>query len=460
MNFKRNEKYASVAFYAFLTVCASTLVVFVFLNLEKVPGFLSKTFEILSPFTYGFIIAYLCNPIMIFYEKHLFSFRRSKKDMQTVRGALSMAAALLTVAALISVMLYAVIPQIIESYEELGSQLNNYIKNIQTLADNLVKDHSVELVGVQYYSLTELLGAYDISFSFEKILTYSYSALATGFEYVIDYGGKFVGGVKNVVIGIILAIYFLLSKEKLCAQTKKILNALLSRKHYLNCVRLARFTHKTFGGFIIGKILDSIIIGVLTFVVLWICRIPYYPLISVIVGVTNIIPFFGPFIGAIPSAFIIFIASPVKALWFIVIIIIIQQIDGNVIGPKILGDSIGISALWVIIAITVFSGYFGFVGMLLGVPVTAVIYVLFKQHIEKKLRHNNRPVNTEFYKTDPPMENAVDPHLVLIDRDTPVSEPTAEDDIEPPAATPKKKTKININLNALKKYNLKKGDKK
>ncbi len=458
MNFKRNEKYASIAFYVFLTVCASALVVFALVNLSHVLNFLSKTAEILSPFTYGFIIAYLCNPIMIFYEKHLFAFKKVKRDMKTARRALSMALAMLTVAALIAIMLYAVIPQIIESYEELVSQLNNYIRNIQTFADGFVKEHSMDMLGVQYDSLTALLKAYDISFSFESILNYSYSALTTGADYIISYGGKFVGGVKNVIIGIIIAIYFLLAKDKLCAQIKKILNGLLNRRHYLNTIRLARFTHKTFGGFIIGKIVDSIIIGVLTFVVLWICNIPYYPLVSVIVGVTNIIPFFGPFIGAIPSAFIILIASPTKALWFILIIFIIQQLDGNVIGPKILGDSIGVDALWVIISITIAGGYFGFTGMLLGVPATAVIYVLFKQHIEKKLLHKNNPVHTEFYKTDPPMENTIDPHLVLIDRDTPIPEPTLDDDIEPPPEAPKKK--ININLNTLKKYKFKKGNKK
>ncbi|MBO5196631.1 MAG: AI-2E family transporter [Clostridia bacterium] len=458
MNFKRNEKYASFAFYTFLTVCACAIVIFASVNLSSVLSFLSKTAEILSPFTYGFIIAYLCNPIMIFYEKKFFSFKKSKKDMKGTRRALSLALAMLTAISLIAIMLYAVIPQIVESYEELGSQLNNYIRNLQTLADNIVREHSLSFVGVQYNSLTELLSAYDITFSFEKILNYSYSALTVGADYVINYGGKLVGGVKNVLIGIIIAIYFLISKEKLIAQIKKILNAILSRRTYLNCVRLGRFTHKTFGGFIIGKILDSIIIGILTFIVLWICKIPYAPLVSVIVGVTNVIPFFGPFIGAIPSAFIIFIASPIKALWFIIIILIIQQLDGNVIGPKILGDSIGTSALWVIIAITVCGGYFGFAGMLLGVPATAVIYVLFKQHIEKKLLHKNHPVHTEFYKTDPPLENIVDPHLVLIDRDTPVPEPTLEDDIEPPAEIPKKK--IKINLTALKKYKFKKGDKK
>ncbi len=460
MNFKRNEKYALIAFYSFLTVCACALVIFALVNHGSILSFLKKASAVLSPFTYGFIIAYLCNPIMIFCEKKLFSFKKSKKDMSKLRRILSLILAMITLLAAISVMIYTLIPQLINSYEDLGKQLNTYIENFQKIADSLVNEYSERFTGIHYKNLSALLAEYDISFSFKDILTSSYSILQTAANYAIDYAGKLVGGVKNGVLGFIIAIYLLLAKEKLCAQAKKILNALFSRRTYLNCVRLARYTHRTFGGFIIGKLLDSLIIGILTFFVLWIFNIPYYPLVAVIVGVTNIIPFFGPFIGAIPSAFIILIASPSKALWFVLIIIIIQQLDGNVIGPKILGDSIGISALWVIIAITVAGGFFGFAGMLLGVPATAVIYVLFKQHIEKKLRHKNAPVNTEFYKNDPPTENIEDPHLVLIDRDTPVAVPTADDDIAPPPEVKKESRPSAVNLKFLKKYKMKKGNKK
>ena len=458
MKFQRNEKYASIAFYSFLTVCACAFVVFCIINFRTALGLLKKVADVLSPFTCGFIIAYLCNPIMFFYEKKFFSFKKSKKDLKKVSRVLSITLTVLTVLALITVMLYAVLPQIISSYEDLGRQINVYIENIQKFTDSFLYEHSESLFGVKYNNLTEFMSAYDISFNFKDVLNYSYSLIEYGFEYFLDYGAKIVGGVKNVLLGIIIAIYFLLLKEKLCAQIKKILNAFLTRRHYLNCVRFARFTHKTFGGFITGKILDSIIIGILTFFVLWIFRIPYYPLIAVIVGVTNVIPFFGPFIGAIPSAFIIFIASPAKALWFILLILIIQQIDGNIIGPKILGDSIGISALWVIIAITVCGGLFGFAGMLLGVPLTAVLYVMFKQHVEKRLKHKDAPVTTEFYKNDPPTETDIDPELVLIDRDTPIHIPTLADDVTIPAEKPKERK--SFNFDSIKKFIVKKGNKK
>ena len=460
MNFKRNEKYASLAFYIFITVCACAAVIFCMINFRSVFAILKKAADVLSPFTYGFIIAYLCNPIMVFYENKLFSFKNMTKKKKKLQRALSLTLSIITALALVAVMLYAVIPQIVNSYNDLGAQVNTYIENIQGFADRVVNQHSSALLGTHYDSFSELLLAFDISFSFKDILNYAYSLLEKGVEYIISYGGRLVGGVKNALIGAIIAVYFLISKEKLCAQTKKILNAFLPRRAYLNSVRLARYTHKTFGGFIIGKILDSLIIGIITFFTLWIFNIPYYPLVAVIVGVTNVIPFFGPFFGAVPSVFIIFIASPEKAFWFIIIILIIQQLDGNVIGPRILGESIGISALWVIIAITVAGGFFGFAGMLLGVPATAVIYVLFKQHVEKRLKHKNAPTHTEFYKTDPPLENVLDPHLVLIDRDTPIPEPTLDDDVEdePDESTSHDNSKLKINFK--KKLTEKKGSKK
>jgi len=154
----------------------------------------------------------------------------------------------------------------------------------------------------------------------------------------------------------------------------------------------------TFSKFIGGKILDSAIIGILTFIILTIFKMPYVLLISVIIGVTNIIPFFGPFIGGIPSAIIILFASPIQALWFIIIIIVIQQIDGNIIGPKILGDSIGISAFWILFSLLVAAKFMGVVGMIIGVPLFAIIYSIIKEVVEDKLRKKGLPVETEEYK--------------------------------------------------------------
>ena len=179
---------------------------------------------------------------------------------------------------------------------------------------------------------------------------------------------------------------------------KKIVYAICSENKAKFILRLATQSNMTFSRFIGGKILDSFIIGVLTFLILTIFKMPYILLISVIIGVTNIIPFFGPFIGGIPAAIIILFVSPIQALWFVIIIIIIQQIDGNIIGPKILGDSIGISAFWILFSLLVAAKFMGFVGMIIGVPLFAIFYSIIKEIIEDKLRKKGLPIETEKYK--------------------------------------------------------------
>ena len=441
--FKKNEKYASIAFYAFLTITASAAVFLCILNFKSVTEALGTIFSALSPFTYGFVVAYLGNPIMCFYERTILSFKKAKRNMRVLRRTLSLILTMLTGIAVIAVILYAIIPQTVESFEDLGSQMNIYIKNVQNFADELVQKHSGTILGEHHDTLASLLAEYDISLNIKDIFTQYYTLIQSGANYLISYGGALVGEVKNFVIGVILAIYFLYSKEKLCAQVKKILSALFKRRTYLNTIRLARFTHETFGGFIVGKLLDSFIIGLLALLVLWLFNIPYYPLLSVIIGVSNLVPFFGPIVGCIICCLLILIVSPTDFLWALIIILIIQQIDGNILEPRILGNSIGISSLWVIVAITVAGGLFGFTGMVMGVPMTAVLYVLFKQFVENRLRHKNAPVHTEFYKTDPPRSDGLDPGIVFIDRDTPVPELTLEDDIpDPPPAQKQPRTGV------------------
>ena len=201
----------------------------------------------------------------------------------------------------------------------------------------------------------------------------------------------------NIILGIIISVYLLMDKEKFFALGKKVVTSLLNEKHTTIVLDLANRTNLTFGRFIGGKIVDSAIIGVLTFIILAIFKMPYVLLISVIIGVTNIIPFFGPFIGAIPSAIIILFVSPIQALWFLVIILVIQQVDGNIIGPKILGDSIGISAFWILFSILVAGKLFGLVGMIIGVPMFALIYSVIKDIIEARLRYKGLPTETEKY---------------------------------------------------------------
>lgn len=427
-NFKKNDKYKTAAIYAALVIIISAAVILAIINFPVVLKAFKFIASVLSPFTYGFVFAYLCNPILIFYEKKLFAFKKSKADLRKLRRALSLILTVITAFAVIAVIAWAVIPQIAKSVNDFGSQLNNYISNIQSIADSLTVKHSEFFFNKSYGSFTELLADHDITFNMKDILSGSFSLLKNGFDNIISFGGRFLGEVLNVVMGLFLMIYFLASKERICAQTKKLLASLISRRNYLNTIRLARYTHKTFGGFIIGKLIDSAIIGVISLIILWIFKMPYYPLLAAIIGVTNIVPTFGPIVGGILGGLIVLISSPEDILWFLLIVIVIQQFDGNFLGPKILGDTIGIGALWVMIAIILCGGFFGFGGMVLGVPAVAVIYALTKQAAERRLKKKNLPQSTAFYATDPPDED-IKSDMIFIDKDDEIPEVTAKDDI-------------------------------
>jgi len=233
-----------------------------------------------------------------------------------------------------------------------------------------------------------------------SVVAWLYDNLKLVFSNITSYAASFATEMKNILLGIVFSVYFLLFKEHLLAQIKKFFMAFFPDHIYQKLAHYAVVTDHTFGGFISGKIFDSLIIGLLCFILMTIFRMPYAPLISMIVGITNIIPFFGPFIGAIPSAFIILVADPGMTIWFILMIFALQQLDGNVIGPKILGDFIGLTPLWIIVSITLMGGLFGVFGMFLGVPTFAVIYIFVKEITEKNLQKKELPIETVSYYGD------------------------------------------------------------
>lgn len=411
MKFKKNEKYASIAFYAFITIFAAALLTVGIVNFDLLLKGLNKIFNVLAPLVYGFVIAYLCTPLVNLLEKRVFTFKKAKKDRKKLKRILSIALSYVVVAAGITAFIIILVPQIVSSYNDLTRQLGRYIAGAQSWADEFVRNFP--LFNGEYENLLHFLDVNEISADIKSILSNSYQILEAASNYIINYAGRFVIEIKNLLIGIFLGIYFLYYKEKLCSQSKKLLAAVFSRKAYLNAVNLGRYTHEAFGGFIIGKLLDSLIIGLLTFVVTGILDIPFFPLISLVIGITNIVPIFGPIIGAIPTTFIILIAEPKKALVFVILIIVIQQLDGNVIGPKILGDKVGIGAMWVMIAIIIAGGFFGLTGMVLGVPAFAVIYTLTKQFCDSRLKKKATPDKTEFYYSDPPRINFKEDKIIL-----------------------------------------------
>ena len=252
----------------------------------------------------------------------------------------------------------------------LVNNIPEYVNDVTKFTNDIVDNLNLQ---PEYINL--------ITDKFGEAITYIITILSN----LVPVIGNFVVGatssILNIIIGIIVSIYILIDKEKFMALGKKIVYALCSEEKAKFILRLATQSNMTFSRFIGGKILDSFIIGVLTFIILSIFKMPYILLISVIIGVTNIIPFFGPFIGGIPAAIIILFVSPIQALWFVIIIIVIQQIDGNIIGPKILGDSIGISAFWILFSLLVAAKFMGFVGMVVGVPLFAIFYSIIKEII-------------------------------------------------------------------------------
>lgn len=399
----RNPKYAQISFYVSIILCGVITFYLLISNLGSVKASLDKVLDVLSPLIYGFIIAYLLLPFLHFCERKILRFKPDSIWDRKWKRPISVFLSMIFLLVIVSVFVGLIVPQVGRSFMELESQITNYITAAQNMVDLLIREFP--LFNGQYENLSEFLDVNEISTDLKSLISGFYNYLETAANYIISYAGKFMIEVKNALIGVIVAIYFLLAKERLIAKAKKLLAAFLNRRHYLNLVNLIRFTDKTVGGFIIGKLIDSVIIGLLTFVVMSIIQMPFTPLISVIIGITNIIPFFGPFIGAIPSAFIIFIAEPSMTLWFVLMILIIQQLDGNIIGPKILGESTGMSSLAVLISITVAGGLFGMAGMILGVPAGAVICALIRQKMDSKLREKDEEVSLAYYYTDPPQRD-------------------------------------------------------
>lgn len=295
--------------------------------------------------------------------------------------------ALLVLAALISM----IIPQLVKSIAGFAGNLTVYLENFNGWLDGHLSNNEDlrDAANKAFDNITQ---------NYEKW----WDALQPGINNVLS--GLTVGvmGVinllKNILIGIIVSIYVLFSKDLFSAQAKKILYAVLEPSHANTVLSTARHTHKVFSGFIVGKLLDSLIIGILCFVGMNIFHMPFALLISVIIGVTNVIPFFGPFIGAIPSAVIILLVEPMTCLYFVLFVLALQQFDGNILGPKILGESTGLSSFWVIFSILVSGGLFGFIGMVIGVPLFAVIYAGVRLLSERRLREKGLPVETQEYE--------------------------------------------------------------
>lgn len=384
-----NSKYNTIATYTIIVVC--TIILF-YLSLSQVGMVLSKlngALAIMQPFIIGFSIAYLLNFILKFIEEKLLN-KLPKKVYNKVKGkgkrGISLFLTYIFSALMVLLFVQFVLPQVIESIIGLVNDVPIYINNTMGFLDDLLRKLDL---GEEYLNM--------FRDNIKNIIDYVIKFITNLLPVLGGVITKVASRLWNIILGIIISIYLLIEKERFIAMSNKVIYAIFSKKISKKIIEIIGMSNDTFGKFLSGKILDSIIIGILTFIVLSIFKMPYTLLVSVIVGITNIIPFFGPFIGAVPSFIIILFEDPIKACWFLLIILIIQQIDGNIIGPKILGDSIGISAFWILFSILVAGKFLGLVGMIIGVPLFAIFYSIIKEIVEGKLLKKGLPKDTEEY---------------------------------------------------------------
>ena len=356
-------------------------------------------FSILQPVTIGLVLAYLISPIVNFEERHLLplaldKMKSEKKARKTVR-AVSIITALVFVGVIIGVLLQMVIPELYRSINGMIDTMPKQVSNFMDWITAYVNEDS-EIAGYLEMALTKGTEFFE-NWAKTDFLPQTRNLIAGLTSGVIIA----VRLLFHVIIGIILSIYILMSKEALIGQSKQIVYALFSGKRANRIIRTVHKSNEIFGGFISGKILDSAIIGILCFLCLYVMKMPYVVLVSVIVGVTNVIPFFGPYLGAVPSAILIMLANPIKGLYFIIFILVLQQVDGNIIGPKILGDSTGLSSFWVVFAILVGGGLFGVPGMIIGVPLLAVIFYIIRNALDHVMEKKGLPQDpAEFEKVE------------------------------------------------------------
>ncbi|WP_148550438.1 AI-2E family transporter [Paraclostridium bifermentans] len=381
-----NSKYTTISAYSFIVICCSIIFYRIASDTSVFMGKISSIISTLQPFIIGAVIAYLLNFILVFVEERMLSKNKLNQLKPKSKRAIGLLVTYIVAFILLALFIQFVLPQLVESMLGLVNDIPTYLTNLSDLLTKYTKDLNIdkEYLDIAVTKLTDFIN-YFIS-------------VAAGLLPVVGQAlGIVASSIWNIVLGVIISIYLLIDKEKFCALGRKVVCAVFNEKHSKRILQLVDRSNDTFGKFLSGKIIDSAIIGVLTFVVLTIFKMPYVLLISVIIGITNIIPFFGPFFGAIPATIIILFVSPIKALWFILIIIVIQQLDGNIIGPKILGDSIGISAFWILFSLLVAGKFLGLVGMIIGVPLFAIIYSIIKEVIEGKLDKKGLPVNTNDY---------------------------------------------------------------
>ncbi len=375
-----NQKYTTIAVYAIIVATIVTMIILFFLNISFFGGVIGSFFSILMPFIVGVCLAYLLVRPCRFVEKHWFAFIERRNPHPRLRRSLSILTVIIIAFLLFALLVYSVIPQLVASVSLLLQNLPFYLDELQSSIEGLLQSWNLYTPQVSQQITDFRSTVLDVTAFFDNLIS--------GLPRVVSSVGT---GLFNFFIGMIISIYIVFAREKFKCQAKKLTYAILSKGFAERFLDILRYSNDVFLGFINGTLLDAAFVGITTFIFMTVCQLPYALLIAVLIGCTNIIPFFGPFLGAIPSAIILLIVDPLYALAFVIFILVLQQIDGNIIMPKIVGLNIGMSAFWVLFALILFGGLFGFGGMVLGVPVFTIIYSLISAGVNHSLEKKGIP---------------------------------------------------------------------
>ncbi len=395
MNQKQDNRYVKWGLTALIVVFISIVLVVIFTNL---PGFfdvLKRAGRILSPLMTGVVIAFLLNPLVNLVDGCIRSILTKKKMKPATAAKLSRTAGVLFALVFAIFLIYGffamLLPQLYDSVMSIWESAPGYYERAENWVLDILEDNPEfqTYINIAFDKVYEFVENW-INTTFLSDVSKILSTLTSSVIAVIK-------SLTNFLIGFVASIYILFSKEKFQAQAKKLVVGIFSPSRADRILYVGSETSRVLNGFVIGKIIDSAIIGVLCYIGMVLLKLPYAALLSTIVGITNVIPVFGPVIGMIPGALILLLVNPLQAFYFVVFVIVLQQVDGNVIGPKILGNTVGLSGFWVLVSITVAAGFFGVAGMLLGVPVFAIIYSLVSDALDAKLKKRDMTEETEQY---------------------------------------------------------------
>lgn len=369
-------------------ITAAAIIFAIFRNFTAVLDFIKGVAAIFLPFVVGAAIAFVINVPMRAIEKKLFP-KSGKLDK--VRRPLAFVLTLLAVVAVVSVVVILVVPQLVETFKTLGSKVPAFMDKAEEYIEGIFKD---------YPQIQSTIS--ELSLDWSGIMTSVSGWVQDGLSSTIDVAASAVNGIVSAFIGFVFAIYILLQKEKLGNQARMVLYALVPEKAADRVLEIAAQTSKTFSNFLSGQCLEAVILGCMFAVVMLILRMNYVALISVLIAFTALIPLVGAFIGCFIGAFLIFMDNPVQALVFVIVFLVIQQIEGNLIYPKVVGESVGLPAMWVLFVVTIGGKIMGVMGMLIMIPASSVVYALFREFIVKKLHTKSTRVKKMFFRRSAP----------------------------------------------------------